>query len=278
MAISQNARWHATLIIFGMLVSLSCTGQNWNVEQPVEQFTVSPSNLALVLDPEFEDVSYFQAIAEDQEKQLGFCKTEDECRSVHFLRGLSALYENRELAALHFRKVVTSRPNSLLAGESRFWLWFLDVLNTPNNAGLTSQELIKRLIREVVHKELSIHELNGKLENALADDLKNELILQEELVEKLNQTIATMTKQLEQAKKQETIRQEAQQALEVSEKKVIELTNQLEALRRIDQEIREKAPPTRPSEAMTPSLEVEPSVDNSGASVDESKPSKANGK
>ncbi len=270
MVISQKATWQAILIFFCMLVSLSCTGPNWNVEQPVEQFTVSPSNLALVLEPEFEDVSYFKAIAEDQEKQLGLCKDDDECRGIHFLRGLSALYENRELAALHFRKVVVSRPNSLLAGESRFWLWFLDVLNTPNNAGLTSQELIKRLTREVVHKELSIYELNGKLEQALANDLKKELLVQNDMVKKMNQTIATMTKQLEQAKKQEAIRQEAQQALKASEKKVMELTNQLEALRRIDQEIREKAPPTRPSEKMTPSLEVEPSGESNEASADES--------
>ena len=272
MVISQHAIGPSILIVLCMLFSLSCTGPNWNVEPPVEPFTVSPSNLALVLEPEFEDVSYFQAIAEDQEKQLGLCKHEDECRRIHFLRGLSALYENRELAALHFRKVVTSRPNSLLAGESRFWLWFLDVLNTPNNAGLTSQELIKRITREVVHKELSIHELNGKLEDALANDLTNELFVRNEAVKKLNQTVETMTKQLEQAKKQEGLREEAQQALKASEKKVVELTNQLEALRRIDQEIREKAPPTRPSEKMTPSPEVEPSVEGKGVSVDDSKP------
>ena len=169
-----------------------------------------------------------------------------------FSRGLAALYENRELAALHFRKVVASRPNSLLAGESRFWLWFLDVLNTPNNAGLTSNELIKRLTREVVGKEFSIHELSGKLENVSVDHLKNELAARDEVVKNLNRTMANLTKQLEQAKNEQTIRQETQAALKASEKKVQELTNQLDALRRIDQEIREKVPPTRPSEKMTP--------------------------
>ena len=74
-----------------------------------------------------------------------------------------------------------------------------------------------------------------------------------------------MTKQLEQAKKEQVIRQDdVQQALKASEKKVDELTNQLEALRRIDQEIREKVPQTRPSEKMTPSPEVEPPVESGG--------------
>ena len=253
-------------------VSLSCTGPQWNTNDPVKPPIDSPGNLGSVLEPESEDAPFFKAIAEDQEKQLGLCKDEDTCRAAHFLRGLSALYENRELAALHFRKVVTSRPNSLLAEESRFWLWFLDVLNAPNNAGLTSPELIKRLAREVVRKELSIHELSGKLENASVDGLKRQIAAKDEVVKKLNQAMATLTKQLELTKKEQAMHQEVQQALKASEKKVGELTNQLEALRRIDQEIREKAPPTRPSEKMTPSPEIEEPAENKGAVSPESQP------
>ena len=251
-------------VIFLLLYSPSCTVPNLNADKPAEIYTVSSSDLALVLDPEQEDVPYFKAIAEDQEKQLGHCKDDDTCRSAHFLRALSALYENRELAALHFRKVIVSRPNSLLAGESRFWLWFLDVLNSPNSAGLTSQELIKRLAREVVGKELWIHELTGMVENSSVDSLKNELAAKDGAVKKLNQTVSTLTKQLKQAKKEQAIREDAQQVLKASEKKVEELTKQLEALRRIDQEIREKVPPTRPSEELTPSPEVEQPVESGG--------------
>jgi TolA-binding protein len=275
MAMVQNGmfrEFQAVAVIFLLLYSTSCTGINWNGDQSVEAYTVSSSNLALVLDPEPEDVPYFKAIAEEQEKQLGLCKDDDTCRSAHFLRALSALYENRELAALHFRKVVASRPNSLLAGESRFWLWFLDVLNSPNSAGLTSHELIKRLAREVVGKELWIHELTGMVENSSVDSLKQQLAAQDGAVKKLNQTVATLTKQLEQAKKEQAIREDVQQGLKASEKKVEELTKQLEALRRIDQEIREKVPPTRPSEKMAPSPEVEQPVENSGTIPQESKP------
>jgi TolA-binding protein len=275
MAMVQNGmfrEFQAVAVTFLLLYSTSCTGPYWNGDQSVGTYTVSSSNLALVLDPEPEDVPYFKAIAEDQEKQLGLCKDDDTCRSAHFLRALSALYENRELAALHFRKVVVSRPNSLLAGESRFWLWFLDVLNSPNSAGLTSHELIKRLAREVVGKELWIHELTGMVENSSVDSLKQQLAAQDGAVKKLNQTVAMLTKQLEQAKKEQAIREDVQQALKTSEKKVEELTKQLEALRRIDQEIREKVPPTRPSEKMAPSPEVEQPVGNSGTIPQESQP------
>lgn len=264
--------FHAIAVMFLLLSFPSCTGSNWNADRPVELYTVSSSNLALVLDPEAEDIPYFKAIAEDQEKQLGLCKDNDTCRGAHFLRGLSALYENRELAALHFRKVVALRPNSTLAGESRFWLWFLDVMNTPNSAGLTSHELIKRLTREVVDKELSIHELSTQIDNASVDSLNKEVADKEEAIKKLNQAMATLTKQFEQVKKEQAMRQEAQLALKASEKKVEELTNQLEALRRIDQEIREKVPPTRPSEKMTPSPEVVPPVESNGPVSQKNKP------
>jgi chromosome segregation ATPase len=145
-------------------------------------------------------------------------------------------------------------------------------MNTPNSAGLTSHELIKRLTREVVDKELSIHELSTQIDNASVDSLNKEVADKEEAIKKLNQAMATLTKQFEQVKKEQAMRQEAQLALKASEKKVEELTNQLEALRRIDQEIREKVPPTRPSEKMTPSPEVVPPVESNGPVSQKNKP------
>ncbi len=270
---SPNEAWQALSVIFGIVLLISCTGPDVHVEQPVEPYTVSESNLADVLEPELEDVPYFKAIAEDQEKQLGLCNDEQACQRTHFLRGVAALYENRELAALHFRKVVTSAPNSLFATESRFWLWFLEVLNSPNNAGLTSYELMRRMTREMVSKELSIHELMRQLEDIPEDEgLRNELAAQDEVVIRQKQAITTLTNQLEQAKKDQAFVQDVQQELKLSEAKVKELMQQLEALRRIDQEIREKVPPTRPSENMTPSPEVENPLENQEAVPQASQP------
>lgn len=203
-----------------------------------------------------EDVSFFKAIGEDQEKRLSSCKTPDECRAAHYLRGVAALYENRELAALHFRKVVVSQPSSVLAQESRFWLWLLDVLNAPDGGGFTSEALVKRLTREIVEKELLIHELSSRLENSSVEALQKEVAVRTAAVEELNTSIANLTKQVEQYKKEQAQREDVRQELKASKDKIQELTGQLEALRRIDQELKEKAPPTRPSEKMTPVPEV----------------------
>jgi hypothetical protein len=245
------------LVMIGLLEWGGCSGVNWEGVSVAEAGSVSPSPFTSLLTPAPEDIPFFHAIAEDQEKKLSTCKNEDECRAAHFLRGLAALYENPELAALHFRKVVVSRPNSTLAGECRFWLWLLDVLNAPGGGEAISQHFTKRLIRELVEKDLLVYELSGKLENASVESLQQELANREKAVEELNQAVTNFSKQTEQLKKEQTLRQDVQQELKASEKKVQELTNQLEALRRIDQEIREKAAPTRPSEKMAPNPDLE---------------------
>lgn len=245
-----------SVLVTNLLEWGGSTLTNWNSSAMAQSGSTGYSAVSSVLTPDPEDVPFFRAIADDQEKKLSTCKSEDECRGVHFLRGVVALYENRELAALHFRKVVASNPNSVLAGESRFWLWLLDVLNAPGG-GIAFEGLTKRLVREIVNKELLVHELSRQLETDSVDALKQELTNREKAVDELNQALANLSKQTEQLKKEQALRQDVQQELKSSERKVQELTNQLEALRRIDQEIREKAPPTRPSEKMAPTPKLE---------------------
>ena len=260
-----------SLFVIVCVICTACTAPYLNNSPSLPATSKNASNLTGVLKPQTEDKPFFEAIAEDQEKKLGTCKNEEECRSVHFLRGLAALYENRELAALHFRKVVASRPNSTLAKESRFWLWFLDVLNSPSQGGMTHHDLIRRLTREIVEKELSIYELTGKLENSSVEALQQELVIRDKSAVALNQTIGSLKKQVEQLKIDQKQRQNLEKELKVRESKVQELTKQLEALRRIDQEIREKAPPTRPSEKMTPTPEVETTGEKEEKTIEKDK-------
>ena len=84
---SHNGKLEVISIMLWFLFSISCTGPNWNADQTLEPYTVSSSNMAVVLEPEPEDVPYFKAIADDQEKQLGLCKEKEACRGAHFLPG-----------------------------------------------------------------------------------------------------------------------------------------------------------------------------------------------
>ena len=236
---------------------VSCTADYWQpvpAEEPPKKINKS---LSFILEPDPEDVPFFQAIAEEQDTQLQRCQSDEECQKPHFLRALAALYANQELAAHHFRRVIAAKPSGQLASESRFWLWVLEVLKAPENPPLSSDGFAKRLAREIVDRELIVHELVSKLDNSSVETLQKNLGKREKKIEELNLVIVGLTKQLEQLKKETALRQTLQQELKTREKKVQELTSQLEALRRIDQELKEKAPPTRPSEKMTPSPELE---------------------
>jgi TolA-binding protein len=245
------------LIGFFLLIATSCTSPFWHplpADDPPQKVDPSVSSL---LDPNPEDIPFFEAIGEEQDKQLQRCHNDEECSSTLFLRAVAALYVNQDLAAQNFRRVVAANPNSQLASESRFWLWVLEVLKSPENPSPTSGELAKRFAREMVDRELMVHELVSKLDNSSVEALQEDLNHRDQKIEELNLLISSLNKQVDQLKKEVSVRQGLQQELKAREKKVQELMSQLEALRRIDQELKEKTLPTRPSEKMTPSPEME---------------------
>ncbi|UCE64113.1 MAG: hypothetical protein JSU59_02925 [Nitrospirota bacterium] len=249
--------FYGPLIGIVLWTTASCASPFWPplpADEPPHKVDPSVSSL---LDPNPEDVPFFEAIGEEQDKQLQRCHHDEECSSTLFLRGVAALYVNQELAAQHFRRVVAANPNSQLASESRFWLWVLEVLKSPENPSPTSGELAKRFAREMVERELMVHELVSKLDNSSVEALQEDLNHRDQKIEELNLLIIGLTKQVDQLKKEVAVRQGLQQELKAREKKVQELMSQLEALRRIDQELKEKTLPTRPSDKMTPSPEME---------------------
>ncbi|MCA9473072.1 MAG: hypothetical protein KC594_13510 [Nitrospira sp.] len=241
--------------IFGFL---SCASSPWAITN--DQADVPTRNTALqpILKPDPEDLPFFQAIAKGQSKVLESCQDKGDCQKPHFLRGLVLLYMDREAARSHFRQVVTAKPSSRLAAESRFWLWLLDSLNSEGtDVQITHVDFVRRLIREIVDREFIVYDLASKLEDSSIESLQLEVETRDKKVNELNQVVAALTKQVDLLKKEPAIRLALQKELDEREKKVEELMSQLEALRRIDQELKQKTPPTRPSEELTPSAEVE---------------------
>ena len=255
----RYCKWVCIVMVGAMVFgTLSCTASTWNTLPAEAQVHQTKVSLSKIFEPDPEDISFFRAIAESQDEELQSCKSQVDCQKPHFLRGLVSLYTNKNLAAPHFRQVITAKPSSRLAAESRFWLWYLDELNKQGDKSqLTTVDLMRRLTREMIDREFMVHDLASKLEHASIEALQQEVDERDKKVEELNQVVASLTKQITELKKEPVIRQSLQKELNASEKKVEELLSQLEALRRIDQELKEKTPPTRPSEKMTPTAEVE---------------------
>ncbi|GJL55436.1 MAG: hypothetical protein NPIRA02_25680 [Nitrospirales bacterium] len=256
----------ATSVMVGMAITLGMASVIlglWGRDPAYAQVQYSNGSLSTIFDPDSEDIPFFQAIAQSQNRELKACKTPLACQKPHFLRGLALLYSDKALASSHFRQVVAAKPSSRLAAESRFWLWLLDVLGTQKQeTRLTLLDLARRLTREIVDREFMVYDLVAKLEQTSLESLQQQVIERDQKVEELNQVIASLTTEISELEKEPAIRLSLQKELHSSEKKVEELMHQLEALRRIDQELKEKTPPTRPSEELTPSPELETASPN----------------
>ena len=204
------------------------------------------------------------ALAKKQEALTLKCAERNSCDHVYFTRALLGLYESRDSASKYFEKAIAVSPKSQLASSSKLWLqllehhaapveqsWFQSVIAAP--AISESQTILAqasdRLVRDLLDRELTIQQLRA-MKEADADSL-----------ESLQQDLAERERKLEALSgKKDTSRGSTgtgallslQQQLTDRDKKIEELTNQLDALKRIDQEMRDKVRPIRPPSTVAP--------------------------
>jgi hypothetical protein len=169
--------------------------------------------------PNPRDARLYQTLAREAEGQFATCAESNSCDRAHFMRALVALYENREVAAGHFQETVAAAPKGRLASSSLFWISLLrDPASDIDRTGPLAQAT-ERLVRDLLDREVIIQQLNKDLEASGVRALQREL--------------------------------------KAREKKMEELTSQLEALKKIDREIREMTLPTKPPDKVGPSPEKE---------------------
>lgn len=186
------------------------------------------------------------------------CASKNTCDHVFFTRALASLYESRESASQYFEKVIAVAPKSELAASSRLWLqllqsaevpgdqsWIRSIWNAPATAH--TQRLLSQAIERTVHdlldRELTIQQLRA-LQDSEAQSLEalqRELQDQERKAELFNSRREHPRMSVEPATLQSLQRQVSDR-----DRKIEELTSQLEALKRIDQEMRGKTRPIKP--------------------------------
>lgn len=164
--------------------------------------------------PDPRDVKLYQGIAREAEDQFPTCPESNACDRAHFTRALVALYEDRNVAARHFQEAVAAAPKGRLASTSLFWISLLrDGRSDIDRTGPLAQAT-ERLVRDLLDREVMIQQLTKDLEVSGFRALQREL--------------------------------------KARDKKVEELTGQLEALKKIDREIREKTLPVKPPDKVGP--------------------------
>ena len=208
------------------------------------------------------------ALAKKQEVLALKCAERNSCDHVYFTRALLGLYESRENASRYFEKVIAVAPKSHLASSSKLWLqllqhhaapveqsWFESVMAAP--AISESQAILAqasdRLVRDLLIRELTIQQLRA-MKDADTQSLES---LQREVAERERKMEALLEAS---SGKKDTARSSSDTGIVLSlqkqltdrDKKIEELTSQLEALKRIDQEMRDKVRPIRPPSTVAP--------------------------
>jgi hypothetical protein len=175
----------------------------------------APTSPFFVLDA--QDAELFRTLGEQEDRLLVHCVEHHNCDRTHYLRGLVALCENRAVATKHFEGVLAVSSKGPLAASSRYWLQLLREPRPETGRDKTSLVVIERLVREILERELTIQRL--KLE-----------------AEQRGATLRSL-----------------KQTLKARDERVEDLTGQLEALKRIDQEMKERTRPLGAAGASAPS-------------------------
>ena len=152
--------------------------------------------------PDPRDGKLYVTLERETDQLLSTCSAVHFCDRAHFIRGLVALYQNRETAADHFQTAVAMAPTSARAEPSLFWLQLL-----KETAGGTAEDgrfsrATAQLLRDLLDRELLAEQLLQELEASPVQSLQRDL--------------------------------------KARDRKLEDLTKQLEALKQIDQEMREK--------------------------------------
>jgi hypothetical protein len=201
-----------------------------------------------------------QASAKKQEGLVQKCAEHNSCDHVYFTRALLGLYESRDSATKYFEKVIAVAPKSQLAVSSKLWIdllehhaapveqsWFQSVVTAPaiSESQAVLAQASDRLVRDLLDRELIIQQFRAikEADSQTLESLQRELAERERKVEsggiKRSPTDTGTVVSL-------------QRQLFDRDRKIEELTSQLEALKRIDQEMRDKVRPIRPPTTVVP--------------------------
>lgn len=221
-------------------------------------WTTPPPDSRPYFSAEPQDVKIFQSLVRQQESLASNCGESNYCDRVYFTRALFGLYESREVAEKYFKKVVAVAPQSQLAESSKAWIQLLQQPSAPGpkswpEAVLTAPALAKansssafvadRLVRDLLSQEATIQQVRSTKEG----DSQTVEALQRELADRDRKIEALLAKKdSAKASADPVSMQNTQKQLAERDRKIEELSTQLEALKRIDQEMREKVRPIRP--------------------------------
>jgi hypothetical protein len=182
--------------------------------------------------PDSADKTRLDTLTRDLDTLAVRCTERNTCEQVHYARALVALFESREAARTSFRRVISAAPTSELAASSTRWLQLLQArgirwFDDEEQQAIT--EITAQLLREWLDRK-GLELITGTVQPEIH----------------LSEKTGSLASKREMNAGESGMVQTLQRRVSDRDRRIAELTSQLEALKRIDQDISHKFKPVRP--------------------------------
>jgi hypothetical protein len=220
----------------------------------------TPSAPVLFMDP--ADGKLIEALAHEQYTRLETCPARKSCPQDQYTRGLIALFQSRERAVESFQEVRALAPNSRVANMSTSWIELLQASSSGLSALIVQPAGVPRVTEEFVWETLE-RELDGANETVrglfserakrIGGVIERRSVISQDLVQVPVQvpspkapdqqaTIQALQKRLH----------ERERLIAQREQQMKAIGSQLEDLKRIEQDTRDRRKALRSSAIMAP--------------------------
>ena len=214
-----------------------------------------PSPSAPFLHADSADVPLIEALAHEQNTRVESCPTRMSCPRDHYTQGLIALFQSRERAVASFQQVRLVDPNSRLATLSTSWIDLLQASGsglsflTVQSAGV--QKVTEDFVWEALERELD--GANERVRGLFSDRAQRVGVLTDRRPV-TSQDQPTIARDKDQATIQALQRQlnERERTLAERDRQIDTMASQLDALKQIDQDTRDRRKPMRSSVIVAP--------------------------
>src|SRR5215813_12366659 len=224
-----------------------------------------PSPYAPFLHAESTDAPLIEALAHEQFSRVESCPTRNSCPQDHYTQGLIALFQSRERAVASFQQVRSEAPNTRLGAMSTSWI---DLMQTRDRglSFLTIQsarvpKVTEDFIWDTLERELD--GANERVRTLFSDRAKRVgempdrrlMTRQEPTPEPKDKDLAMLEKDKDQATIQALQKRlrERERSLTERDRQIEIMASQLDAMKRIDQDTRDRhRQPKRPTAMVAP--------------------------
>ena len=214
-----------------------------------------PSPLAPVLLADPADVTLIEALAHEQYTRVESCDARKSCPQDHYTRGLIALFQSRERAGASFQQVRSEAPNSRFATVSTSWIDLLQASGSGLSFLTVQSPGVPKVTEDFVWEALE-RELDGANESvrSLFSERAKRVGGLTDRRPVTTQGQAMIPKDTDQAMIQALHKRlhERERTLAERDQQIHVMSSQLDALKRIEEDSRDRRRPLRPSVIVAP--------------------------